>query len=252
MRKRQTSPNLLQEFSAITERMQAKDEVADRRLQAERGQRSELAVEQIRKRDSDTRPLNPKHVEALCDSIGVLGLIEPLVVDQDAVLLAGGHRLAAIERLQKTHPDRFAEQFPQQRVPVRMMPFVAAQDPARALQVEVAENEQRRDYTPAEVRSIADHLMEAGYADVKGRPASGIKPLMPALSVVIGKNRRTIQRYLHGESPSKSRTDVQLLLKKAQRSLQFWQQQASTDAASQALSERLPDILALIEAALAE
>ncbi len=48
---------------------------------------------------SDTRPLNPRHVESLAESIAVLGLIEPLVLDNQGRLLAGGHRLEAIRLL---------------------------------------------------------------------------------------------------------------------------------------------------------
>jgi ParB family chromosome partitioning protein len=55
------------------------------------------------------------------------------------------------------------------------LPFNADEDPELALQIEVAENEQRRDYTSAEVRAIADRLRESGYVDVKGRPKKGKK-----------------------------------------------------------------------------
>ena len=210
-----------------------------------------LPLERIKDRESNTRALNKQHVQSLKESIFTLGLIEPLAVDREKVLLAGGHRLAAIVLLRETEPAIFEEHFPGSAVPVRVMPFVAANsEPSKALQVEVAENEYRRDYTPAEVRGIAERLIEAGYKDVKGRPKKGEKVLMPALSTVVGKNRRTIQRYLHGGF-EKSRTDVHLLLKKAKKSLESWQKQPDrNNSASQELSKQLPEILSLIDAVI--
>ena len=164
-------------------------------------------------------------------------------------MLAGGHRLAAIAQLLEEEPATFEKHFPSSAIPVRVMPFVAADEPDKALQVEVAENEYRRDYTPAEVKGIAERLIQAGYKDVKGRPKKGEKVLMPALSTVVGKNRRTIQRYLHGE-PKKSRTSVHLSLVKAAKALKTWQKETPKDAASKELAKRLPEILELIDTAL--
>ena len=46
-----------------------------------------------------TRPLRASHVVALAESIAVLGLLEPLIVDTLGHLLAGAHRLAALRIL---------------------------------------------------------------------------------------------------------------------------------------------------------
>jgi ParB family transcriptional regulator, chromosome partitioning protein len=262
MARRSKKVDFLEDLSAVTERMQDKDREVTLRRDQERSELSTVPLEDIRNREHDTRPLNEKHVQSLMESISVLGLIEPLAVDQEKVLLAGGHRLVAIQLMKKSDPEAFAQHFPDGSIPVRTMPFVASAEPTRALQIEIAENEQRRDYTPAEVRGIADRLISSGYKDVKGRPKKGEKTLMPALSIVVGKNRRTIQRYLHDPSPKsrtdvhlssepkKSRTDVHLFLKKAKSSLTSWQAEASEDTTSQQLAERLPEILALIEAVL--
>jgi len=51
------------------------------------------------RRDADTRPLTARHVVELAESIAVLGLLEPVVLDTSAHLLAGGHRLAALQLL---------------------------------------------------------------------------------------------------------------------------------------------------------
>jgi len=217
-------------------------------------QDSTLPLAQIETRQQDTRPLNPKHVESLAESIAVLGLIEPLVIDNQGRLLAGGHRLAAINHLKETQWDKYQKNFPSELIPIRRLPFNADEDPQLALQIEVAENEQRRDYTPSEVRTIADRLRESGYVDVKGRPKKGQKALMPALAVVVGKHLRTIQRYLGDDEPQekvirKSTTRV-VLLKQALSSLDKWQQEKPQTSAEKDLAERLPEFLQLIEKVL--
>lgn len=45
------------------------------------------------------RPVDPDHVAALVDSIERLGLLQPIVLDQDRRLIAGLHRLRACEQL---------------------------------------------------------------------------------------------------------------------------------------------------------
>jgi ParB family transcriptional regulator, chromosome partitioning protein len=210
-------------------------------------QNSSLPLSQIQQRDQDTRSLNPKHVEALVESIAVLGLIEPLVVDQSGTLVAGGHRLAALRRLQTDRPQDYHQHFPNDTVPIRMLLFKVEDDPELALQIEVAENEQRRDYTPSEIRAIADRLRGAGYTELKGRPKQGQRALMPALSVVVGKHIRTVQRYLSDEpesgKPEKSTTSV-VLLQQALVKLKKWQQ---VEHGTQKERELEPVLLSLMQ-----
>jgi len=142
-------------------------------------------------------------------AIAVLGLLEPLVVDRRGKLLAGGHRKAAVFVLKEANPAAYAKHFPNDLVPVRVVDFDAEENPDLALQVEVTENEKRRDYTSGEVRALAERLRDAGYADVKGRPAMGEKALRPALEVIIGKSIRTVRRYLN-TTIEESVTDVRL------------------------------------------
>lgn len=159
-----------------------------------------LKLEQIRDRPhGDTRELNPTHVQELTDNIAAVGLIQPLAVDSEGHLLAGGHRRAALQLLEQTDPERFAELFPGGEIPVRAFEFNAADDSERAITIEAAENEKRRDYTPAEVRELADRLVEAGYRNIEGRPKKGQKALTPALAIIIGKSKRTVKRYLAQE-----------------------------------------------------
>ena len=156
-----------------------------------------LKLELIRDRPhGDTRHLNSEHVQELADNIAAVGLIQTLAVDSEGHLLAGGHRRAALVLLMQTEPKRFEELFPRGEVPVRVFDFNAADAPERAVAIEAAENEKRRDYTPAEVRALADKLIAAGYRNTKGKPRKGQKAIKPALAAIIGKSEKTVQRYL--------------------------------------------------------
>ena len=254
MAKRDTS-NLLDRTTKAGAKLSAKDRQVDSRRAEERGELNTASLNSIRNRNVDTRPLTMTHVWTLVESIAVLGLIEPLVVDQDKVLLAGGHRLEAIKRLREEHKyaKAYAEHFPDDQVPVRIMPFVAAAEPERALQVEVAENEQRRDYTPAEVRRLAERLMDAGFERLSGgRPKNNQKFLIPILSSVVGKNRRTIQRYLDNIDNKGANIDIDTYLKKAKKSLETWQEKAPNGHGSGQLRQRLPEILELLKLAISD
>lgn len=217
-------------------------------------QESTIVLEEIKLRSQDTRPLNPKHVESLAESIAVLGLIEPLVLDNQGRLLAGGHRLEAIKMLKEQQVENYHKHFLNNLVPIRTLPFDAESEPELALQVEIAENEQRRDYTPIEVREIAERLRSAGYIALKGRPKQGQKALMPALAVVVGKHLRTVQRYLNPDldnNQDKSTTGV-VLLKQALTKLKQWQQIEPKTSKEKALASKLPSLLNLLEDVLSE
>ncbi len=187
-------------------------------------QSSRLPLEQITDRPGgDTRPLNQAHVEALAESIAAVGLIQPIAVDNRGRLLAGGHRRAAIAHLRAINPTTFSQWFGV-GVPVHRFEFDASQDKARALAIEASENEKRRDYTPGEVRELADRLIAAGYHHSKGQPKKGAKALMPALETIVGKSRRQLQRHLSADLDQSNRTDGALLFaalaKPTARSLQ--------------------------------
>lgn len=194
---------------------------------------STLSIDSISDRvDGDSRPLNPAHIEELADSIAVVGLIAPIAVDSQGRLLAGGHRRAAIFLLRERDPDTYAKQFPNEQIPIRRYDFDSTIEPEKALAIEASENEKRRDYTPTEVRAIADRLKAAGYRDAPGKPKKGEKALRPALELIIGKSIRQVRRYLNDDphastdndqqNPDKqTRTDVRVL-NRALTSLQKW------------------------------
>jgi ParB family transcriptional regulator, chromosome partitioning protein len=166
-----------------------------------------MELGEIIDRPMDTRPLNSAHVEALVESIAALGLIQPIAVDSKGQLLAGGHRLAAITQLRSTNAKAFTEHFGD-GIPVRRYDFEAATDPDLALAIEATENEKRRDYTPAEVRELADRLKDAGYQYQKGGQRKGAKGVAPTLAVIVGKSQRTIERYLSPPDKLTDPTDV--------------------------------------------
>ncbi|HIK06726.1 MAG TPA: hypothetical protein IGS40_18875 [Trichormus sp. M33_DOE_039] len=72
---------------------------------------------------------------------------------------------------------------------------------------------------------------------------------MPALAVVVGKNLRTVQRYLESNQNTdqeKSTTDV-VLLKQASTKLKQWQQIEPKTPQEKALAKHLPKLMSLIE-----
>jgi hypothetical protein len=188
--------------------------------------RQKLSLDSIQPRPGgDTRPLNPGHVVDLAESIDAVGLIEPLAVDSDGHLLAGAHRLVALQILAERDPEarvhawlhatgldalsrlpvsaaeranrlKALATLETAEVPVIVFPFRAAEDPARALAVETTENTQRRPYTREEVLSLVQRLRVAGYVERDGRPKTGEKALRPALSVILRKSPNTIRRLL--------------------------------------------------------
>jgi len=169
--------------------------------------RDRIRLDQIVRGTLRTRDLNAKHVIALAESIAALGLIHPPVVDRHYRLLAGAHRLAALGWLEANAHLRFQELFPD-GVPVWRMDLNADSDVDLALAVEISENEQRRDYLPAEILKLAERLQTAGfrYAAEGGRPKGDDRPLMPALEVIVGKSVRQLRRILHPAAPKKTRT----------------------------------------------
>ncbi len=204
--KRRTAAEMLEAATSTGAAIQAQDRAVEARAEVAQ---STMPLGKILERKSDTRELREQHVIDLAESIAVLGLLEPLVVDTRGRMLAGGHRKAAIELLKERDLSLYAMLFPNDHVPVRIMGFDAEAEPDLALQVEIAENEKRKDYTVNEARALAERLRSAGYVDVKGRPAKGEKALRPALEVIMGKSLRTVRRYLNEET-AESRTSVTL------------------------------------------
>lgn len=234
--------------------------VDDHLFSNDTGQRATISLKEIKEREIDTRAISDEHVASLSESIAALGLIEPIVIDRTGRLLAGAHRLASVRLLKTDNSPAYNKHFPDDAIPVRIMPFDADEKPNKALECEVAENEHRRDYTAKEVRELAERLKSAGYLATRGRPQKGEKPLVPALQVIVGKSRRTLTRYLaenenEKNEPNGSFIKRQQTLKKLQRDLNSvvkLQLEEVENSRIQAFNKQLPKFMKLLEAALKE
>jgi ParB family transcriptional regulator, chromosome partitioning protein len=177
----------------------------------------------LRPHPQPSRGLDARHLVDLARSIAVLSLIHPIVIDLDDVVVAGSHRYAALlllaspergpllRRLALPSPDLeglipAAEALPHRppavdltHVPVRVMPWRAADAADEAWRVEVAENERRRDYKTSEVKAIAARLAEQGYRMTRGGAGTDQRAL-PVLSALIGRSERQIRRILADDS----------------------------------------------------
>lgn len=212
--------------------------LTDLRMDTPTGERS---LANIHPCPSLSRPLNPRHIVDLARSICAFGLIEPLAIDVEDTVVAGSHRLAALQILSTPPPERgalLAHLCPHgsakellalagepvqglmpapgvldlTRIPCRILPWSQAQKPDEAWRVQVAENERRRDYKPSEVRALADRLREQGYRFAKGFK-EGQQAALPVLSALIGVSTRHVRRLLAAEDgtvidPKDQRTDV--------------------------------------------
>ncbi len=197
-----------------------------------------VRIDSIRlRKDSDTRALSPRHVVDLAESISVLGLLEPVVVDTSGHLLAGGHRLAALQLLAVTDPEErravflercgwasknadatpppelasladhitmlgdapLATWYPKHVIPVQVVDVGGRGGSERALAVEAAENNVRREYTKEEITALAERFKTAGYKTTSGKPKAGEKTMLSALEAAVGRSKRQIQRILTGE-----------------------------------------------------
>ncbi|HEY9881658.1 MAG TPA: ParB/RepB/Spo0J family partition protein [Leptolyngbyaceae cyanobacterium] len=263
MPRKRNSASVWNNAVAIADEIHLKDQAAEARSQEDRGQRSLLLLAQIQPRPSDTRPVHAQHVEELVESIAALGLIEPLVVDNQSVLLAGAHRLAAINLLKENHPEQYAIHFGRDLVPVRIMPFDATDEPELALQVELAENEKRVNYSREQIQKLAVRLRQLNYKDTRGRPKKGEKALGPALAVAIGVSTRYVRQVLgeqKSEPTSKNRNSVPIfrrrqLLKKLESVLEELALMPELDAdrcANQQLDMLRPDLLQKVKQSLVE
>lgn len=195
-RKRPNSLAVFAEATATADAIHEQDQAVATKSEQERARKTRIPLNHIFPREADTRPLRSQHVADLAESIAALGLIEPLVVDSKGVLVAGSHRLAAIKELKEANLDIYNQQFPEDLIQVHTLAFDAEHEPERALQVELAENEKRVNYTRDQIERLAERLRTLNYRDVRGRPREGEKALGPALAVVIGVSTRYVRKIL--------------------------------------------------------
>ena len=231
-----------------------------------------LPITQIRDRAIDTRPVNAVEVLMMAESIVAVGLLGPPCVDRNHVLIAGAHRVAAARLLLASPDDRLAhlagvegfdelemgeridalpplDQLPEQIAGGRMPVLVrtdldAVADPAGALAAEAAENTARKQYTPAQVRTLAGRLVQAGFRESVGRPKKGEKALRPALEKILGVNGRQVRRLLGQElEGERKQADLASLLKRLRRAAE------AVAAHEVAQGERLPEVRRIMDLA---
>jgi hypothetical protein len=88
-----------------------------------------------------------------------------------------------------------------------------AKNPDDAWRAEVAENEQRRDYKPGEVKALAEKLRAQGYHHTRNKWAESEKRMLPVLVALIGKSERHIRRMLTTDAaPKVERSNVRTKL----------------------------------------
>lgn len=224
-----------------------------------------VAIADIRlRKDADTRPLTARHVVELAESISVLGLLEPVVIDTAGNLLAGGHRLAALQLLADPMPvarraaflarcgcadvekpspepaglaDRLAmlgdTPLAKVEIPVQVVDVTGKGGPDLALAVEAAENNVRRAYTRDEITALAERFKEAGYKTTSGKPKAGEKTVLNALEAAVGRSKRQIQNILKGKTakaPSDWAKATAALAKAAKRVVDAGQSRTTDEA----------------------
>ena len=98
-------------------------------------------------------------IEGLAEDIAINGLIQPIAVDPDGVLLAGMRRLTA-----------WRSRWPDKPIPVRVMPH---QDLLGALRVEQSENTCRLPMVPSEMAALAAAMLEVEKQNADQRRQAG-------------------------------------------------------------------------------
>jgi ParB family chromosome partitioning protein len=128
-------------------------------------------LDEIKPRETKSRGIDPAHVKDLAASIGRVGLINPLTLAQDKQIVAGHHRREALVELRDNFPDIFELRFPNGLIPIRRSALGYETKSEELWDIELAENERRKNYTPKEVTGIMDYL-SARYSNQVGRPTT--------------------------------------------------------------------------------
>ena len=221
----------------------AQDRVVAQERDEARGKPIELQISKVVPRANDARALKEEHAQDLADSIKVLGLLQPILVDKNQRLIAGAHRLRAFQILLEREGDRWAT------IPAIIQGDVDAErEPDRVLQMEIAENEKRRNFTKAEVKTAASRFLGAGFIATKGRPKKGERPLGPALAATFGISARYVRQILNEEEAPKApardtaedrRKQLTGLLKYVRRASRGLEGEVEIYSAAQALDEAI-------------
>jgi ParB family chromosome partitioning protein len=178
-----------------------------------------LPVDCVKSRPTgNVRDVDHKHVLALMEDIDARGLINPITVDRNYVLVLGMHRFLAQYLLALDNTQR-AEQWGRffgskcvksayirrlsvlkkhsAAIIVRVLADDAQVDLVGARSMELADNVLSKKISGTAVQKAFDYLMSSGYVHVSGRPRKDEKAIIPMLARTLGVSRSTAMRLVN-------------------------------------------------------
>jgi hypothetical protein len=143
------------------------------------------------------RPVLPSLVQKLAPAILASGLLHPVGVDLDGVLIFGGHRHAAVGIILSKHPNEAAKLFPGGVVRISRLPFRWSAHPATAREYQSQENKLRRQLTKQEeVACIRDLYARPNVAHAPGPKPDGVESLTSLVAVTFGVSPVSARRKI--------------------------------------------------------
>lgn len=150
------------------------------------------------------RVIDKEHVNKLKASINDQGLLEPLVVDRNGVLLAGHHRFEALKQLQNGDSDRFNGWFPRSHVPVLRLNIDAEKDTQIAAAAAISENRKRKELSREVIKKFCDTMAKKHNIHMRsGRPPKGKVSMSKLLSDALQVSPRHVRRMKNDKGPNK-------------------------------------------------
>lgn len=167
----------------------------------------------------------------LTESIRKVGVINPITISKDGVVVAGRRRLRAWRILHKKFPDQFRPFPPFIRHPLTYKELVNSSNMNMFNMIQVHENTQRKEFTPEEISQIKQDIQkerEAGkFPDAIGKETRDIVAELTGVS-----NRQVDKIDLVVQSAKKNSKAKQILMKlnKGQISVDTAYQMVTKDA----------------------
>jgi ParB/RepB/Spo0J family partition protein len=158
---------------------------------------SRMPVAEIKVRDGFNVRQNGGGIDELAASIELLGVLVPVIVDDDGYLIAGHRRLAAARKLG-----------------LEEIPVVIDEGNIAAA---AAENIMRQQLSPAEEAQAIQRMLDAGYTSDGAAQALGMSKQLVARRLVLLAIPDDVRELWgpHGTAQASSATSVALLLEKA-------------------------------------
>jgi hypothetical protein len=122
-------------------------------LPLKEGQNEVLLAAILPRPEDDVRPLDAGHVVTLAESIALLGLLDPILVNLKGHLLAGAHRLAALQLLAIADGENRRKAYLG-----RMQGLTASKPPKKKKNAEDADDAESAPKLPATVDALAKRI----------------------------------------------------------------------------------------------